>query len=202
MQAGLLSWSAPKPVAGDSTVARHTTAVLTNLVRVPELTADTPSRHFPSQRSAPRNEHPHRVRSVIPAPVAGPNLQSELIVPAQHGLCNCRCTTGRPSHSQSRDTPVSLVRRRPYLARVGLRTPKSIEPNLLRSDDTEAVAVIHQACLHLAVHVHPDRTREMGATGMGAAIGCPLVGDSTRGTETAEPLTSTPEQWSPASRCF
>jgi hypothetical protein len=61
-----------------------------------------------------------------------------------------------------------------------------------RSDDTEAVSAKHQACLHLAVHVHPDRTLETGATEMGAAIGCPRVGDSTRGTETAEPLTSTP----------
>ncbi len=30
---------------------------------------------------------------------------------------------------------------------------------------------------------------------MGAAIRCPLVGDSTRGSETAEPLTSTPALW-------
>ncbi len=36
---------------------------------------------------------------------------------------------------------------------------------------------------------------EMGTTEMGAAIGCPLVGDSTRGTETAEPLTSNPATW-------
>ncbi len=40
-----------------------------------------------------------------------------------------------------------------------------------------------------------DRTLEMGATEMGATIGCPLVGDSARGTETAEPLTSTAEPW-------
>ena len=64
-----------------------------------------------------------------------------------------------------------------------------------RSDDTEAVSAKHQACPHLAVHVHPDSTLEMGATEMGAAIGCPLVGDSTRGTETAESLTSTPASW-------
>jgi hypothetical protein len=64
-----------------------------------------------------------------------------------------------------------------------------------RSDKTEAVSAKRQACPHLAVHVHPDRTLEMGATKMGAAIGCPLVGDSTRGTETAEPLTSTPASW-------
>jgi hypothetical protein len=47
----------------------------------------------------------------------------------------------------------------------------------------------------LAVHAHPDSTLEMGATEMGAAIRFPLVGDSTRGTETAEPLTSTPALW-------
>ena len=72
---------------------------------------------------------------------------------------------------------------------------RSATSSLLRSDDTEAVSAKHQACPHLAVHVHPDRTLEMGATEMGAAIGCPLVGDSTRGTETAEPLTSTPASW-------
>ena len=75
----------------------------------------------------------------------------------------------------------------------GLTSSRDLE--LLRSDDTEAVSAKHQACPHLAVHVHPDRTLEMGATEMGAAIGCPLVGDSTRGTETAEPLTSTPASW-------
>jgi hypothetical protein len=61
-----------------------------------------------------------------------------------------------------------------------------------RSDDTEAVSAKHQAWPHLAVHVYLDRTLEMGATEMGATIGCPLVGDSARGTETAEPLTSNP----------
>ncbi len=40
-----------------------------------------------------------------------------------------------------------------------------------------------------------DGTLEIGATEMGAAIRCPLVGDSTRETETAEPLTSTPASW-------
>jgi hypothetical protein len=64
-----------------------------------------------------------------------------------------------------------------------------------RSDDTEAVSAKNQACPHLAVHAHPDSTLEMGATEMGAAIRFPLVGDSTRGTETAEPLTSTPALW-------
>ncbi len=66
---------------------------------------------------------------------------------------------------------------------------------LHRSDNTEAVSAKHQACPHFAVYVHPDSNLEMGATEMGAAIGCPLVGDSTRGTETAEPLTSTPASW-------
>src|SRR5260370_15772819 len=65
----------------------------------------------------------------------------------------------------------------------------------LRSDDTEAVSAKHQACPHLAVHVHLDSTLEMGATEMGAAIVCQLVGDSIRGTETAEPLTSNPATW-------
>ena len=60
----------------------------------------------------------------------------------------------------------------------------------------------HQTCPHLAVHVPPDSTLEMGAAEMGAAIRCPVVGDSPRGTETAEPLTSTPEPWSPPSSCF
>ena len=70
-----------------------------------------------------------------------------------------------------------------------------VQTHALRSDDTEAVSAKHQVCPHLAVHVHPDSTLEMGATEMGAAIGCTLVGDSTRGTETAEPLTSTPALW-------
>src|SRR5271157_2233542 len=70
-----------------------------------------------------------------------------------------------------------------------------VQTHALRSDDTEAVSAKHQVCPHLAVHVHPDSTLEMGATEMGAAIGCPLVGDSTRGTETAEPPTSTPASW-------
>jgi len=48
-----------------------------------------------------------------------------------------------------------------------------------RSDDTEAVSAKHQACPDLAVHAYPDSTVEMGATEMGAAIRCPLVGDST-----------------------
>jgi hypothetical protein len=42
----------------------------------------------------------------------------------------------------------------------------------------------------------------MGAAEMGAAIRCPGVGDSPRGTETAEPLSSTPKSRSPPSRCF
>ena len=37
---------------------------------------------------------------------------------------------------------------------------------------------------------------------MGATIGCPLVGDSTRGRETAEPLTSNPALWGCTSRCI
>jgi hypothetical protein len=37
----------------------------------------------------------------------------------------------------------------------------------------------------------------MGTAEMGAAIRCPVVGDSPRGTEAAEPLTYTPEPWSP-----
>jgi hypothetical protein len=64
-----------------------------------------------------------------------------------------------------------------------------------RSHDTEAVSAKNQASPHLAVHAHPDNTLEMGATEMGAAIHFPLVGGSTRGMETAEPLTSTPALW-------
>src|SRR5262245_45162980 len=60
----------------------------------------------------------------------------------------------------------------------------------------------HQTCPHLAVHVPPDSTLEMGAAEMGAAIRCPVVGDSPRGTVTDEPLTSTPEPWSSPSSCF
>jgi hypothetical protein len=71
-----------------------------------------------------------------------------------------------------------------------------------RSDDTEAVSAKHHAWPHLAVHVYLDRTLEMGATKMRAAIRCPLVGDSTRGTETAEPLTSTPASRGCTSRCI
>jgi hypothetical protein len=36
----------------------------------------------------------------------------------------------------------------------------------------------HQTCPHLAVHVPPDSTLEMGATEMGAAIRCSVIGDS------------------------
>src|SRR5208337_4429481 len=50
----ILSWSAPQPVAGDSAVAQPTTAVFTRLVRAPELTGGTPSRHIPFHRSTPR----------------------------------------------------------------------------------------------------------------------------------------------------
>ena len=79
--------------------------------------------------------------------------------------------------------------REPRLARVGPTTPKQFGAK-------------HQTCPHLAVHVPPDSTLEMGAAEMGAAIRCPVVGDFPRGTETAEPLTSTPEPWSPASGWF
>jgi hypothetical protein len=75
------------------------------------------------------------------------------------------------------------------LTRVGPTTLKSIGAK-------------HQACPHFAVHVHPDSTLEMGATERGAAISCPLVGDSTRGTETVALLTSTLEPWSFPSGCF
>jgi hypothetical protein len=64
-----------------------------------------------------------------------------------------------------------------------------------RRSDTEVVSAKHQAWPHLAVHVYLDRTLEMGATEMGATIGCPLVGDSPRGTETAEQLTSNQASW-------
>src|SRR5271157_4527662 len=37
-------------------VAQPTTAAFTDLVRAPELTGETPSRHIPSQRSTPRNK--------------------------------------------------------------------------------------------------------------------------------------------------
>ena len=57
-----------------------------------------------------------------------------------------------------------------------------------RQSDTEVVSAKHQAWPRLAVHVFLDRTLEMGATEMGATIGCPLVGESPRGTETTHPL--------------
>src|SRR5208337_3983606 len=47
---------APKPAAGDSAVAQPTTGTFTDLVRARELTGDTPSRHIPLQRHAPRNK--------------------------------------------------------------------------------------------------------------------------------------------------
>ena len=55
----------------------------------------------------------------------------------------------------------------------------------LRSDYTEAISAKHRTCPHLAVHGPPDSTLEMGAAEMGAPIRCPVVGDSPRGTETA-----------------
>ena len=72
------------------------------------------------------------------------------------------------------------------LARFGPTTPKQFGGK-------------HQTCPHLAVHLPPDSTLEMGAAEMGAAIRCPVLGDTPRGTEMAEPLTSTPEPWSPPS---
>src|SRR5262249_33293990 len=54
----------------------------------------------------------------------------------------------------------------------------------------------------LAVDGSPDSSLGVRAAEMGAAIGCSLVGDFPRGTETAEPPTGQPEQWSPSSRFF
>ncbi len=41
----------------------------------------------------------------------------------------------------------------------GVQSPRTIT---LRSDDNEAVSAKHEACPHLAVHVYPDRTLEVG----------------------------------------
>ena len=89
-------------------------------------------------------------------------------------------TAGVVRRSESRFFP---------LARVGPTTPKQFGAK-------------HQTCPHLVVHLRPDRTWEMGAAHRGAAIRGPGVGDSPRGRETAEPLTSTPEPGSPPSRGF
>jgi len=64
-----------------------------------------------------------------------------------------------------------------------------------RQSDTEVVSAKHQAWPRVAVHVYLDRNLEMGATDMGGTIGCPVVGESPRGTEMAEPLTSNPASW-------
>jgi hypothetical protein len=77
----------------------------------------------------------------------------------------------------------------PCHARVGPTTPQQFGAK-------------HQTCPHWAVPGTPDSTLEMGAAEMGTAIRCPVFGDSTRGTETAEPLTSNPEPWSPPSSGF
>jgi len=91
--------------------------------------------------------------------------------------------------SSGATVPAPVTSNRESFARVGSDTPKQFGAK-------------HQACPHLAVHVPPDSTLEMGAAEMGAAIRCPVVGDSPRRTETAEPLTSSPEPWSPPSSCF
>jgi hypothetical protein len=45
----------------------------------------------------------------------------------------------------------------------------------------------HQTCRYLAVHGQPDRTLELGAADTSAAICCPEVANSPRGTDTTEP---------------
>ena len=87
-------------------------------------------------------------------------------------------------------------------APVTFRDAPTTVPCTRRSDTPKQFGAKHQTCSHFAVHQPPDSTLEMGAAEMGAAIRCPVVGDSPRGKETAEPLTSTPEPWSPPSSCF
>src|SRR5262249_45106861 len=53
-----------------------------------------------------------------------------------------------------------------------------------------------------AVHVPPASRLAVRAAEMGAAIRGARVGDFPGETETAEPLTSHPEPWSPPSGCF
>jgi hypothetical protein len=90
----------------------------------------------------------------------------------------------RPGSTLPLRFPDRLRRLGCHFARVGPTTPKQYGAK-------------HQMCAHLAVHVPPNSTLEMGAAEMGATIRCPGVGDSPRGTEAAEPLTSAPAPWSP-----
>jgi hypothetical protein len=71
-----------------------------------------------------------------------------------------------------------------------------------RLDDTDAFLISARLVGYRASVEPEESTLEIGAAEMGAAIRCPVVGDSPRGKETAEPLTSTPEPWSPSYSCF
>ena len=58
----------------------------------------------------------------------------------------------------------------------------------------------HRMCRHLAVHGHTDRILEMGTADTSAAICCPVIANSPRGTDKTEPRTSELDPWSPTSR--
>ena len=75
------------------------------------------------------------------------------------------------------------------LARFGPTTPKQVR-------------VTGQTFAHLAIHVPPDGSLAVRAAEMGVTIRCSLAGDFSRETETAEPLTSDSEPWSPPSSLF
>src|SRR5262249_44901246 len=85
-------------------------------------------------------------------------------------------------------SPAAMFRP-PYPARVGPTTPKQFGTK-------------HQPCPHLAVHGPPNGSLAARAAEMGAAIRCSLAGAFPRERETADPLTSNPEPWSPPSSFF
>src|SRR5262245_9331026 len=76
-----------------------------------------------------------------------------------------------------------------FVARVGPTTPRQFGAK-------------PPTCPHWAVPRPPDGSLAVRAAERGAAIECSLTGEFPREPETAEPLTSNPEPWSPPSRFF
>src|SRR5262249_50243793 len=154
------------------------------------------------------------LRTASPVPLRRPIIDSGAVRPEPAGLIVplMRRRTWRPSRPRSVEVQAArLPEARIEYGNREVAAPLALFGGTGVAEETRArvgpttpkqLGAKHQTCPHLAVHGPPDSTLEMGAAKMGAAIRCPVVGDSPRGRERAEPLTSTPESRSPPSRCF
>jgi hypothetical protein len=120
-----------------------------------------------------------------------------------------------PSPVQDPSYPARTVPRTPYTTPCSLMKPltagphpaprqQSVQQDLARFGPTtpKQFGAKHQTCPHLAAHVRPNSTLEIGAAALGAAIRSAVVGGSPRVTKTAGPLRFIREPWSPPCSCF